>query len=170
MTSWVAGQPRDAGVIRPSVVIFDVVGTLASLDPVRVRLESIGQPAHMFEGWFARLLCDGMALTLAGGYRPFGEVAASALAAHTRGALTGNGACSPTPHPARQIAVCESSASALPSDAREPTRRGDEHGRSHLLRTRQHRSETPHRSPHPHMNRDPRSRLRMRRGDNGGAG
>jgi hypothetical protein len=87
MTSWMAEPPRDAGVIRPSVVIFDVVGTLASLDPVRVRLQSIGQPAHVLDGWFARLLRDGIALTLAGGYRPFGEVAASALAAHTYGAL-----------------------------------------------------------------------------------
>jgi 2-haloacid dehalogenase len=88
MTIGAAGQLRDAGVIRPSVVIFDVVGTLASLDPVRSRLESVGQPTHVFEGWFARLLRDGMALTLSGGYRPFGEVAASALAAHTRGALS----------------------------------------------------------------------------------
>jgi 2-haloacid dehalogenase len=57
------------------------------LDPVRVRLESIGQPRNVLDAWFARLLRDGMALTLAGAYRPFGEVAASALAAHTRGTL-----------------------------------------------------------------------------------
>ncbi|GAC1403240.1 MAG: hypothetical protein NVSMB60_20600 [Mycobacterium sp.] len=53
-------------VSRPEVIVFDVVGTLASLEPVRARLESIGQPAHVLDGWFARLLRDGMALTLTG--------------------------------------------------------------------------------------------------------
>jgi len=38
--------------------------------------------------WFTRILRDAMALTLAGDYRGFADVAASALHAETRGALT----------------------------------------------------------------------------------
>ncbi|USI90174.1 HAD-IA family hydrolase [Rhodococcus pyridinivorans] len=73
---------------RPEVVVFDVVGTLASLEVIEDRLAEIGQPREMLAGWFARLLRDGMALTLTGVYRPFLEVATSALQAHTHGAVT----------------------------------------------------------------------------------
>jgi len=65
--------------IRPRVVAFDVVQTLMSLEPLRPRFADIGLPADAVERWFDRLLRDGMAVTLAGDYAPFREVAASAL-------------------------------------------------------------------------------------------
>lgn len=39
-------------------------------------------------GWFSRMVPDGMALTAAGGYAGFAEVATSALHTETRCALT----------------------------------------------------------------------------------
>lgn len=72
---------------RPDVIVFDVVQTLASLGAVRDRLTAAGQPEHVLESWFSRLTRDGMALTLAGDYAPFLEVAASALAVETSGSL-----------------------------------------------------------------------------------
>lgn len=76
------------GRLRPEIVVFDVVETLASLDPVAARLAEHGLGEHVLGAWFSRLLRDGMALTLAGGYAGFADVAASALKAETRGALT----------------------------------------------------------------------------------
>lgn len=73
---------------RPRVVVFDVVETLAGLDPVADRLARHGLDRGELSGWFTRMLRDGMALTAAGGYAGFAEVAGSALAAHTRGALS----------------------------------------------------------------------------------
>lgn len=64
---------------RPRTVAFDVVETLISLEPLRRRFVEIGLHATTLERWFDRMLRDGMALTLAGDYRPFPEVAASAL-------------------------------------------------------------------------------------------
>lgn len=76
---------------RPSVVVFDVVETLMSLEPLRARFADVGAPPEMLERWFDRLLRDGMALTLAGDYAPFPEVAASALRTLTRGEITDDG-------------------------------------------------------------------------------
>jgi len=73
---------------RPDVVIFDVVETLASLDPVRDRLNELGQSAQLLPRWFTRLLRDAIALTVAGGYAGFADVAASALRAETGTVLT----------------------------------------------------------------------------------
>ncbi|MDZ7931864.1 MAG: haloacid dehalogenase type II [Rhodococcus sp. (in: high G+C Gram-positive bacteria)] len=73
------------------VVVFDVVGTLADLDAVRGRFVEVGLPESSFEGWFAHLLRDGMALTLTGGYEPFTAVASSSLRSHTRGSLADSG-------------------------------------------------------------------------------
>ncbi|AOW95225.1 haloacid dehalogenase, type II [Rhodococcus sp. WMMA185] len=75
-------------MVRPEVVVFDVVETLASLDPVRARLNQLQQPNGLLERWFTRLLRDAMAMTSAGDYRSFPEVAASALRAETHGALS----------------------------------------------------------------------------------
>lgn len=66
-------------VYRPQTVVFDVVETLISLEPLRGRFVEIGMPASTLERWFDRMLRDGMALTLAGDYEPFPAVAASAL-------------------------------------------------------------------------------------------
>jgi 2-haloacid dehalogenase len=60
-------------------VAFDVVETLISLEPLRRRFVEIGMHASTLERWFDRMLRDGMALTLAGDYAPFPEVARAAL-------------------------------------------------------------------------------------------
>jgi hypothetical protein len=65
-----------------------VIEILFPLEPLRASITRAGQPGHVLEVWFARLLRDAFALTAAGGYRPFPDVAVSALAAVTRNALT----------------------------------------------------------------------------------
>lgn len=64
---------------RPRTVAFDVVETLISLEPLRPRFVEVGLHASTLERWFDRMLRDGMALTLAGDYRPFPDVAGAAL-------------------------------------------------------------------------------------------
>ncbi|AYY13734.1 haloacid dehalogenase type II [Actinobacteria bacterium YIM 96077] len=64
---------------RPLVIAFDVIETLFPLEPIRQRLIDAGQPGHLLELWFSRLLRDAFALVATGGYRPFGEIATSAL-------------------------------------------------------------------------------------------
>jgi 2-haloacid dehalogenase len=66
-------------VHRPHTVAFDVVETLISLEPLRDRFVDVGLPGSTLERWFDRMLRDGMALTLAGDYAPFPDVAAAAL-------------------------------------------------------------------------------------------
>jgi 2-haloacid dehalogenase len=63
---------------RPIVVAFDVVETLFSLAPVEEALEPLGVGLDLF---FTRLLRDAFALAASGDFRPFGEVARSALEA-----------------------------------------------------------------------------------------
>ncbi len=74
--------------VRPDVVVFDVVETLACLDLVAARLLECHQPEELLARWFTRLVRDGMALTAAGSYAGFADVAASALHAETRHALS----------------------------------------------------------------------------------
>ncbi len=69
---------------RPLVVAFDVIETLFPLDPLRSRLEKAGQPPHLLELWFARLLRDAFALTASGAYQPFPQIAKAALNAVTQ--------------------------------------------------------------------------------------
>jgi 2-haloacid dehalogenase len=64
---------------RPLVVAFDVIETLFPLEPIRQRLVDAGQPGHLLELWFSRLLRDAFAVVASGGYRPFGEFAVAAL-------------------------------------------------------------------------------------------
>jgi 2-haloacid dehalogenase len=73
---------------QPRVVLFDVVETLMSLEPLRQRFADAGLPRELLERWFDRLLRDGMALTLAGDYEPFPRVAAAALRTLTRGEIS----------------------------------------------------------------------------------
>lgn len=68
---------------RPHAVAFDVLETLLNLDPLRARLEEIGQPAHLLELWFMRFQRDSMALTLAGDFASFEAVARQALRTDT---------------------------------------------------------------------------------------
>lgn len=74
-------------VHRPHTVVFDVIETLISLEPLRARFVEIGLPASALEHWFDRMLRDGMALTLAGDYEPFPMVAQAALRAISGGGL-----------------------------------------------------------------------------------
>lgn len=63
---------------RPNVVVFDVIETMFSLEPVRAALEPLGVSVELF---LTRLLRDGFALTLAGTYRPFRDVAKATVEA-----------------------------------------------------------------------------------------
>lgn len=59
---------------RPSVVAFDVVGTLFSLDPLNLRLADAGFGETALSEWFARFLRAAAALDVAGVFVPFREV------------------------------------------------------------------------------------------------
>jgi 2-haloacid dehalogenase len=77
-----AGGPTDqvrAADRRPRAVLLDVFETVLRVDALRERFVDVGRPEHECELFFARTLRDGMALTLAGGVHPFGEVARAAL-------------------------------------------------------------------------------------------
>ena len=72
-------DPARAPGRRPRVVLFDVFETMLQVEALRSRFVDVGRPEHEWELFFARTLRDGMALTLAGGARPFSEVARAAL-------------------------------------------------------------------------------------------
>ena len=61
------------------VVIFDVLGTLFSLDAVRSKLADAGAPPAALEAWFERTLHGALTLTTVGEFRPFREIARAAL-------------------------------------------------------------------------------------------
>ncbi|WP_207928844.1 haloacid dehalogenase type II [Actinomadura sp. 6K520] len=67
------------------LVLFDVNETLSDMSPIRARFEDIGAPGHLAATWFAGVLRDGFALTAAGAYADFRDVADAGL----RGLLTG---------------------------------------------------------------------------------
>jgi 2-haloacid dehalogenase len=64
---------------RPTVIAFDVNGTLSDMEPLRGRFVDIGVPGDLLESWFAATLRDGFALTAAGTYADFSDVAADSL-------------------------------------------------------------------------------------------
>lgn len=63
----------------PTVVAFDVNETLTDMTALRPRLEQAGAPGHQLEGWFASVLRDGFAVTVAGGLPEFATVAETNL-------------------------------------------------------------------------------------------
>lgn len=65
---------------RPDAVIFDVNETLFSLDGLRARLDRVAAPDGTLERWFAQVLSAGFAVTAAGGFVAFRDVAADTLA------------------------------------------------------------------------------------------
>jgi 2-haloacid dehalogenase len=73
------GDRREGDVVTVDtpirVVLFDVNETLSDMTPLRLRLEEVGAPAESFATWFAAVLRDGFALTAAGGYASFSDVA-----------------------------------------------------------------------------------------------
>ncbi|ASU85857.1 haloacid dehalogenase type II [Nocardiopsis gilva YIM 90087] len=64
---------------RPHVVAFDVMETLFPLTPLEWRFREAGVPRVLMHRWFAHVLRDAFALTAAGDYRPFGDLARGAL-------------------------------------------------------------------------------------------
>ena len=76
---------------RPKVIAFDVIETMFPLEPVRQRLIDAGQPGHVLDVWFARLLRDAFALVASGSYRPFGDIAASALSSTVGSSMDDDG-------------------------------------------------------------------------------
>lgn len=64
---------------RPRAVLFDVFETMLQVDALRSRFVDVGRPEHECDLFFTRTLRDGMAHTLAGAVRPFGDVARAAL-------------------------------------------------------------------------------------------
>lgn len=69
--------------VRPQAVAFDVLETLLDLEPLRARLEEIGQPAQLLQPWFMRFQRDSMALTLSGDFGAFYPMARQALRTDT---------------------------------------------------------------------------------------
>lgn len=67
-------------ISRPDVLVLDVNETLSDLEPMRARFEQVGLPGYLLDAWFAATLRDGFALTAAGSYPSFRDVAADALA------------------------------------------------------------------------------------------
>jgi 2-haloacid dehalogenase len=60
-------------------VVFDVMGTVFDLSPLRERLAKAGAPKGALEAWFGRMLHAAATLTLVGDFRPFREIASSTL-------------------------------------------------------------------------------------------
>lgn len=64
---------------RPHVVVLDVNETLTDMSPLAARLREVGAPGHLLATWFAGTLRDGIALTAAGAYAGFAEIAGAVL-------------------------------------------------------------------------------------------
>jgi len=60
-------------------VVFDVMGTLFDLAPVRQRLTELGAPEGALEAWFGRMLHSSAALTLVDEFHPFREIGRTTL-------------------------------------------------------------------------------------------
>ena len=67
------------GPRRPAVLLFDVNETLSDMTPMAGRFEDVGAPGHLASTWFAGLLRDGFALTVAGRSEPFARIGEEAL-------------------------------------------------------------------------------------------
>ena len=71
--------PQIAPARRPKVVLFDLFETCLQLEGLRPRFTALGRPGTDLELFFARLLHQGMAMTLAGEAPPFRTVATDML-------------------------------------------------------------------------------------------
>lgn len=80
-------RPADAATapasgVRPlKVVVLDVNETLSDMTPLRRRFEDVGAPGDLMPTWFAGVLRDGIALSAAGSYAHFADVAREGLRA-----------------------------------------------------------------------------------------
>ncbi|MEJ7833309.1 MAG: haloacid dehalogenase type II [Nocardioides sp.] len=73
------GRPDQSLTPAPSLVVFDVNGTLSDMAPLQQRFEEVGTAAHEATTWFASLLRDGFALTVTGNNPSFASMAAESL-------------------------------------------------------------------------------------------
>jgi 2-haloacid dehalogenase len=64
---------------RPEVVVFDIIGTVFPLTPLRPAIQALGLPPAALENWFATGLRDAFALSAAGDFVPLLQVLDSAL-------------------------------------------------------------------------------------------
>ncbi|MCQ4198834.1 haloacid dehalogenase type II [Streptomyces sp. NPDC058783] len=69
-------------MLGPEVLVFDVNETLTDMSALAPRLADVGLPGRLVPEWFAGVLRDGIALTLAGGPADFATVARDALLTH----------------------------------------------------------------------------------------
>ena len=78
-------------VRAPEALIFDVNETLSDMSPMAGRFRDVGVPGEEATSWFAALLRDGFALTVAGERATFAEIGAEALrvALHGKELTTG---------------------------------------------------------------------------------
>ncbi len=67
------------------MLVFDVNETLSDMAPIADRFAEVGAPASLAAPWFAGVLRDGFALTVAGVAAPFADIGAEGL----RALLTG---------------------------------------------------------------------------------
>lgn len=80
MTHPSTAGPRDqTPTRRPKLIIFDVNETLSDMSPIASRFSEVGLPEHLAATWFAALLRDGFALTIAGGNPSFADLASDGL-------------------------------------------------------------------------------------------
>lgn len=68
-------------LIKPAVIVFDVIETLFPLEPLRAKLEGAGLPGHALETWFAQLLRNAFALNATDSYSAFRDIAVDSLQA-----------------------------------------------------------------------------------------
>jgi 2-haloalkanoic acid dehalogenase type II len=61
------------------LIVFDVNATSSDMAPIAGRFEDVGAPAHLASSWFAGLLRDGFALTVARENPAFGSLGADGL-------------------------------------------------------------------------------------------
>ena len=76
---WWSDSAEAAMANAPAAVVFDIFGTLFSLEPVGERLERAGLPRSSLDLLFARTLRDAFALEVAGDFHRFREVMAGTL-------------------------------------------------------------------------------------------
>lgn len=69
----------------PAVAVFDVNETLSDLSGLVPRFEEAGADPGILQIWFAATLRDGFAITAAGGYADFSEIAVPILTGLLRG-------------------------------------------------------------------------------------
>lgn len=62
-----------------SVVVFDVNETLSDMAPMAARFADVGAPESLAAQWFAGVLRDGFALTVAGARESFAVLAEGGL-------------------------------------------------------------------------------------------